>query len=124
MDRASEMRFRAGILIFLFFMLPAQTVFALSARHHLYNMGRELVEVVRQPLHGLLIQGPANVRQTFRYEVYGRENPEERGQFRYVLFALWRAPGDQLKGMIDGVVGSVEAAGNFTKEFLSISFSD
>ncbi|MDP3921041.1 MAG: hypothetical protein Q8R76_09600 [Candidatus Omnitrophota bacterium] len=54
----------------------------------------------------------------------GREEESKRGQWKYRLFALWRAPGDQLKGMIDGVVESAESGGNMLKEFLSIFFSD
>lgn len=95
-----------------------------SVRHHIYDMGRSLVRIVTSPLEGAVIQGPKNIRKTWEYEVWGREETEKRGQLRYRLFALWRVPGDEMKGIIDGVVKSVDSAGVFLKEFLSIIFSD
>lgn len=109
------------ITLILFFSSQAH---AYSPRHHLINMGKTLIKFSLSPLYGLFIKGPQNVKKAYLYEVYGREKPEKRGRLPYKLFALWRAPGEQIKGTIDGVVDSVEAGGQFLKEFLSIFFSD
>lgn len=111
-------------LLFFFVFLSIKDAYALSVRHHIYNMGRELVKVVTSPVEGVLIEGPKRIKATYQYEVHGREQPEARGLPQNYLFAFWRAPGEEMKAVIDGVVGSVQAAGNFTKEFLSIFFSD
>lgn len=97
---------------------------AYSARHHLINMGRNLVELVFSPLYGVFIKGPKNIKEAYEYEVYGSEKPEKRGLLRKKLFAIWRSPGEEMKGSIDGLVDSAKAGGQFLKEFLSIFFSD
>lgn len=112
------------IIVTLIIILCFSNAYAYSIRHHLINMGKNLVEVVLSPLYGLFIKGPMNIKKAYNYEVYGREKPEKRGLLRYKLFAIWRSPGEQIKGTIDGLVDSVKSAGQFSKELLSIFFSD
>lgn len=95
-----------------------------SIRHHLIDMGKSLVRLTFSPLYGLCIKGPKNIKAAYEYEVYGSEKPEERGLLRKKLFALWRSPGEEAKGIIDGLVDSAVASGQFLKGFLSIFFSD
>ncbi len=95
-----------------------------SARHHLINMGKRLVEASTSPLYGAFIKGPKNIKDAYQYEVWGREKPHKRGLLRYKLFAIWRAFGEEAKAIVEGVVGSVKAGGEFLKEFISIFFSD
>jgi hypothetical protein len=103
---------------------PEGILYAHSIRHHTINMGKDLAEVVTAPLYGTFIQGPKNIKKAYEYEVHQREKPEKRGLLRYKLLAIWRAPGEEMKGIIDGVVDSIEASGNFLKEFISIFWSD
>lgn len=107
--------------LIVFISCPA---YAYSIRQHLINMGRNLMEVTFSPLYGMFFKGPHNVKEAYNYEVWGREKPEKNGLFRYKLFALWRAPAEETKGIIDGLVDSVKAGGQFSKELLSIFFSD
>ena len=95
-----------------------------SARHHVINMGRNTLKVVSAPLKGVFITGPQNIKKAYTYEVWERENPTKRGLLRYKVFALWRAPGEEIKGVIDGLVESIQAGGNLLKNFLSLFFSD
>ncbi len=95
-----------------------------SIRHHLIDMGKCLIRLTLSPLYGAFIQGPRNIKEAYEYEVYGNERSEKRGLLRKKLFALWRSPGEEAKAIIDGLVDSVKAGGRFTKEFLSIFFSD
>lgn len=112
-------------LLGLFCLAWAQPeAYALSARHHVYNMGRSLTKAVVAPVRAAFITGPKEIRETWRYEVRNREQPEDRGKFRYKLFAIWRAPADEVKAILDGGVESVQETANFGKEFLSIFFSD
>lgn len=102
----------------------SHSAYAYSIRRHLINMGKNLVEFTSSPLYGVFVKGPQNIKKAYTYEVWEREKPEKRGLWRYRLFALWRMPGEETKGIIDGLVGSVEATGGFLKEFISIFFSD
>ena len=95
-----------------------------SVRGHLINMGENLVELIGAPLYGAFVQGPKNVKNAYEYEAWGREKPEKRGLLRYKLLGIWRAPSEESKAIIDGLVGSVEASAKFLKNFLSIFFSD
>ena len=113
----------ALLTIILLVMLSPQT-YPYSIRHHLINIGKGLVETVGSPLYGTFIQGPKNIKNAYNYEVWEREKEEKRGLLRYKLFGIWRAPGEQLKGMIDGVVDSVKGCGKALKNILSIFFSD
>lgn len=97
---------------------------ALSLRHHLINMGRNTAQIVIAPVYGTFIAGPKKVKEAYMYEVWGREKEEKRGLLRYKLFALWRAPGEEAKSIIDGLSESVTSAGTVIKELLSILFSD
>lgn len=115
---------RILIIIALIIFVSSGPLYAHSIRHHLINMGRNSVECVLSPLHGMFIKGPKNIKQAYDYEVYGSEDPEKKGLLRKKLFAIWRSPGEEVKGIIDGLVDSVKAGGQFLKEFLSIFFSD
>ena len=105
-------------------LLSPLTSFSYSIRHHLINMGKNLVEFTFSPLYGVLIKGPKNIKKAYSYEVWGREKPEKRGLLRYRLFAIWRAPGEEIKGIVEGVEKSITAGANFIKELISIFFSD
>jgi hypothetical protein len=97
---------------------------ASSTRHHLINMGKRLIECVSYPLRGVFIKGPANIKAAYQYEVHGREKPEDRGLLRYKLFAIWRSPGEEVKGIIDGLVDGIKSGGQSLKELISIFFGD
>ncbi len=109
-----------SLIIFIF----SNCVYAHSIRHHLILMGKSLFKFTLSPLYGIFIKGPRNIKEAYDYEVYGDEKSEKRGLFRKKLFALWRAPGEETKGLIDGLVDSAKAGGQFLKEFISIFFSD
>ena len=112
------------IIIALVSVFIISSVYAHSARHHVIDMGKSIIEAVFSPLYGIFIKGPKNVKEAYQYEVHEREDPQKRGLMRYKLFAIWRAPGEEAKGVIDGIVGSVKSLGNSLKEFISIFFSD
>ena len=99
-------------------------VYSYSIRNHLINMGKNLGEAVGSPFYGTFFKGPKNIKKAYIYEVWEKEKPEKINLFRYKLFALWRAPGEETKGIIDGLVNSVQASGNCLKELISIFFSD
>ncbi|HIE43547.1 MAG TPA: hypothetical protein EYP78_01960 [Candidatus Omnitrophica bacterium] len=102
----------------------ANFVYPLSARHHLINMGKSLIEMGTSPLYEVFIRFPQRIKEVYEYEVWGREKPEKRGYLRYKIFFLWRIPGELLKAVIEGAVGMVNAGGKFLKEAVSIFFSD
>ena len=112
------------IIITLIIFVYSHQARAHSIRHHLIDMGKNLVRLTISPIYGTFIKGPKNIKEAYNYEVYGSEKPEKRGILRKKLFALWRSPGEEAKGIIDGVVDSVKATGEFLKEFISIFFSD
>lgn len=105
-------------------LLPAPPALALSTVHHLYNISRRLVEVAGGPLYGAFVQGPKNVKKTYVSEVWEQEKPENRGLLRQKLFAVWRAPGEEVKAIGDGVADSVSSANRAFKELVSIFFGD
>lgn len=109
------------IVLLVFFSEKAE---AYSMRHHLINMTRNIIRAGFSPLYGAFIKGPQNIKKAYTYEVWEKEKPEKRGLWRYRFFAFWRTPGEMTKGIIDGLVESIEATGEFLKEFLSIFFSD
>ena len=115
---------RSLIIITLIIFVYSHQARAHSIRHHLIDMGKNLVRLTISPIYGTFIKGPKNIKEAYNYEVYGSEKPEKRGILRKKLFALWRSPGEEAKGIIDGVVDSVKAGGQFLKEFISIFFSD
>ncbi len=108
----------------LFIISSPLNVYSYSARHHLINMSKSLMETAFSPFYGAFIQGPKNIKEAYYYEVWGREKREKRGLLRYKLFAIWRAFGEETKGIVDGIVNSVKAGGKFLKELVSIFFSD
>jgi len=109
--------------LFLVSLFP-KVSYALSTRGHIIEAGKSVTDAVVAPLKGLFYVGPKHIRDAYQYEVYGREKEEKRGLLRYKLFALWRAPGEEAKAVIDGCVESVESLGAATKNIISIFFSD
>ena len=97
--------------------VPAE---ALSVRHHIFNAGKDLFKMVISPFKGVLVTGPQNVHKAYVDEVSQSEKPE----LRHHLFGIWRAPGEELKGAVDGVVDTFKFGGDFLKEVISIPFSD
>lgn len=93
---------------------------ALSVRHHLINAGTDLVKMVVAPVKGIFATGPNNIKTAYRYEAYETESPKERSGF----FGIWRAPGEELKGVIDGVTEMVTYGGKVLWELISIPWSD
>jgi len=97
---------------------------ALSQTHHLYNTGKDLVMMCGSPIKGIFVTGPENVKKAYVYEVYEREEVEDRGELKYKLFGIWRAPGEEIKGIVSGVVEAVDYGGQAIKELASIIWSD
>jgi hypothetical protein len=122
------MRVSKKILVFAIVVMVVfsflQDVYALSIRHHLFNTGKNLVKMVVSPFKGVLVAGPKNIKRAYTYEVYEREKVEQREKFRYKVFGVWRAPGEEIKGTVSGVVDTVKYGGEAIKEFTSIFFSD
>ena len=112
------------ILTLLIVTLYCNQVSAYSTRHHIINMGRNLIKSVFAPLYGFFVKGPKDIKDAYEYEVYGSDKPEKRGLLRQKLFAIWSSPGIETKAIIDGSVDSVSAAGGILKEFLNIFISD
>ena len=112
------------LIIITLIIFTSGSAGAHSIRHHLIDMGKNLTELTFSGLYGTFIKGPRNIKEAYNYEVYGSEKPEKRGLLRKKLFALWRSPGEEMKGIIDGLVDSAKATGQFLKEFLCIFFSD
>lgn len=108
-----------GAIIFLH-----KPAFALSLPHHLYNMTRRLCETAGAPVYGIFFQGPKNIKETYISEVWEQEKIKNRGKLRYKLFAVWRAPGEEAKGIITGITSSVSSLGKACTEFISIFFGD
>lgn len=98
--------------------------YARSTRNHLIKGTKHLFKAVADPFHGIFCLGPRKVKETWDYEVHGREKEEDRNTLRGKLFAIWRAPGDELKGAVDGASNCVNNLGSSLKEFISIFFSD
>ncbi len=109
------------LLLLLCFVSP---VHAKSVRGHLIESGKELVNVVVSPVKGLVYTGPRNIKNAYTYEVYGREKEEKRGRFRYKMFAIWRAPGEELKATVSGITEGVTSLGKALNEVASVIFSD
>lgn len=99
-------------------------IFARSAINHIIKSGNNITKAIGSPFYGLLYKGPKNIKETWQYEVHEREKEEDRGKLKYKLFSIWRAPGDELKGTIDGLTDMVKYSGDALKEILSIPFSD
>ncbi len=112
------------LLLFSLACLISTPAYAYSARHHLIEMGKNAGQMIGAPLEGIFINGPQNIKKAYTYEVWEREDQQKRGLLRYKLFALWRTPGEEAKGIIEGVVESVKAGGSLLKNLLSIFFSD
>jgi len=122
------MRTKKKIIVYAIVIMVSlycfQDAYALSVRHHLINTGKSLIKMVISPFKGVLVTGPKNIKRAYTYEAYEREKVEERGKFQHKLFGIWRAPGEEIKGTVTGVVDTVKYAGEAIKEFTSIFFSD
>jgi len=103
---------------------PVGEVWARSVRHHLIRAGRGVAGMMVAPLEGAFVTGPKHVASAYRYEAHEREEPQDRGTVRGKLFGIWRAPGAELKGIVDGVVNAVRHGGEAAKELAAIIWSD
>ncbi len=123
--KKSVLKICAAIMIcaYIHFSSPVP-VFALATPHHLYNISRRLCETIGAPFYGLLVQGPKNVKEAYVAEVWEQEKPKNRGLFRNKLFGIYRAPGEEAKGIITGITDSVTSLGKAGIEFVSIFFGD
>ncbi len=104
-------------MIFLGFISNAE---ALSIRHHLVNATKNLVKMTIAPFKGIFITGPKNIKEAYTYEAERAENPQERSK----LCGIWRAPGEEMKGILDGVVETVDCGRKFLWEVISIPWGD
>ena len=120
-----RLSFLFSILISLGLLFsPASSASALSIMHHFYNFSRNCVKVVASPIKGALIQGPKDIKSAYVGEVWEKEKEEDRGQWRYKLYGIWRAPGVEAKAIVDGLTESFTAAGSGIKELISIFWGD
>lgn len=121
MSKITAVKFVTIFLIICIYLIclsvPAE---ARSARHHLINAGKDLFKMVVSPFKGVLVTGPKNVHKAYVDEISQPEEPE----FRHHLFGIWRAPGEELKGAVDGIVDTFKYGGSCLKEIISIPFSD
>jgi hypothetical protein len=97
---------------------------ALSARHHLFNAAENIIRMIFAPFKGTFVTGPRNIREAYTYEVYEREDATKRGKLRYRLYGIWRAPGEEAKGIISGIAESVNYGAEALKELISIFWGD
>ena len=113
--------FTISLSLHSFFCPPA---FCRSTPDHLYRISRRLVATAGAPLYGIFVQGPKNVKEAWQEEVWEQEKPENRGKLKHKMAGIWRAPGEEAKGIIDGITSSVSNFGTALKEFVSIFFGD
>lgn len=116
--------FLTAFISLLLVFLSYQTAFSRSVPHHLYNISRRLVAAAGAPLYGIFVQGPKSIKKAWHEEVWEQEKPEKRGKLKHKVAAIWRAPGEEMKGIIDGITSSVSNFGSALKEFISIFFGD
>lgn len=112
------------ILLILIFLIPSINAYPSSTRGHLITMGKSLVETIGAPIYGIFVQGPKNIKQAYTYEAWEREKKEKRGLLRYKMLGIWRAPGEEAKGIIKSLVNCTKNGGKFLTELISIFFSD
>ncbi|MCP4648485.1 MAG: hypothetical protein GY853_00200 [PVC group bacterium] len=112
------------IMLILLITTAGQPVYAFSTRHHLINIGKNLINIPLAPLKGIFIKGPHNIKEIYRYEVYGNEKPEKNGWLIKKLFAVWSAPAGETRGVIDGMVEGVDSAGKVITNTIDIVTSD
>lgn len=112
------------IAIILSLIIPIRYAYGRSTPHHLINAGKNIGRFALYPLHGIFIKGPKNVKEMYQYEVHGLEKPEKRGRLRNKVIACLQAPGEEAKGIIDGITESVRSGGVALKEIISIFFGD
>jgi hypothetical protein len=115
---------KLAILLLLGLIGLSLTAYPHSTRHHFIDSGKNLVNTVVAPLKGLFIKGPERAKKAYQYEAHEREKPEKHGQLRNKLFGLWRAPGEQTKGTLDGITEGFTSFTTALKEFFSVFFSD
>ena len=81
------MRAKEKIIIYTLVIMVSlscfQDAYALSARHHLINTGKNLIKMVVSPFKGILVTGPKNIKKAYRYEVYEREVRIFREDYEY-----------------------------------------
>ncbi len=118
------MRIRILIVSLSVFFFFQNMCMALTAKHHLFNTCKDVLNIPLSVLKGVFVYAPQNVKKAYNYEVYQREKPEKRKKLRYKIFAIWRAPGEIVKGVIDGVTEGVLSGAKALKEVISIFFSD
>ena len=99
-------------MILVFAFSCCQQAFALSTVHHLYLISRRLVEVVGSPFYGIFVQGPKNVKAAYHAEVWEQEKPYKNGTLKFKAAGVLRAPGEEAKGLVDGITDSVSSGGN------------
>lgn len=109
-----------AVFLAICLLLSSSQAYALSARHHLINAGRDFFKMVFSPFKGVFVTGPKNVHKAYTDEI----NQPDEAQLRHHLFGIWRAPGEELKGIITGIEETVKFAGSMLKEIISIPFSD
>ena len=115
---------RSFFFLFFCFLLLVNPAFAKSVRGHLISSCSHLTKALAAPVKGIFVTGPNNVKNTWQYEVAGREKEEKCGALRYKAFAVWRAPGDEIKGVLDGCVECISESGESLKNLVSVFFSD
>ncbi|MBI4845020.1 MAG: hypothetical protein HY810_00850 [Candidatus Omnitrophica bacterium] len=111
-------------ILFLLAIIFCRPVYAFSTRHHLINIGKDIVNAPLVILKGVFIKGPKAIKEIYCYEVYGSEKPEKNGWLTKKIFAIWSAPPAEAKAIIDGTVEGIKSVGDAVKETLSIFASD
>lgn len=114
---------RVSILIFFFFFTTANA-YARTPLHHLYLFGRRTAQAVIAPVYGVAVEGPRRVKEAYTYEVWEHEKPEKNGRLSDRAYAVWRAPGEEIKGTLSGIKNSVGYATEAIEHLVSIFFSD
>ena len=124
MTNFTKKLFLTAVIFISLIFLPVKLAFSRSTPHHIYNISRRLVETVGAPFYGVFVGGIKNIKKTWHEEVWEQEKPEKRGKFKYKAVAVLRAPGEEIKGIIDGITSGVSSFGSALKEFVSIFFGD
>ncbi len=109
-----------GILIFTNLIAFAPKAEAVSMKRHLCNAGENLGKMVFAPFKGVFITAPRNIKNAYIYEAYQREKPKKNSKLR----GIWRAPGELVKGALDGIVETVDYGRKTFWEIISIPFGD
>ena len=65
-------------LLLLISFAFCQNSYAFSTRHHLINIGKDIIKTPLSILNAAFIKGPRDIREIFRYEVYGSADQKKR----------------------------------------------